>query len=39
MESWAQADLSDKPRRGRPVTVSDQLHQDHFEDFADLVIL
>jgi hypothetical protein len=39
MESWAQADLSDKPRRGRPVTVSDQLHQDHFEDFVDLVIL
>jgi len=34
-----QADLSDKTRSGRPVTASDQLHQDHFEDFVDLVIL
>jgi len=34
-----QADLSDKTRSGGPVTASDQLHQDHFEDFVDLVIL
>ena len=34
-----QADLSDKTRSGRPVTASDQLHQDRFEDFVDLVIL
>jgi len=34
-----QTDLSDKTRSGRPVTASDQLHQDHFEDFVDLVIL
>jgi len=34
-----QADLSDKTRSGRPVTASDQLHQDHSEDFVDLVIL
>jgi hypothetical protein len=26
-----QADLSDKMRSGRPVTASDQLHQDHVE--------
>ena len=34
-----QADLSDKARSGRPVTASDQLRQDHFADFVDLVIL
>jgi len=34
-----QADLSDKTRSGSPVTASDQLHQDRFEDFVDLVIL
>jgi len=34
-----QADLSDTTRSGRPVTASDHLHQDHFEDFVDLVIL
>jgi hypothetical protein len=39
MESWAQAELSDKTRSGKPVTPSDQLHQDRFEDFVDLVIL
>ena len=39
MENWWQADLSDKTRSGRPVTASDQLHQDGFEDFVDLVIL
>jgi hypothetical protein len=33
-----QADLSDKTRSGRPVTASDQLHQDGVEDFVDLVI-
>jgi len=33
-----QADLSDKTRSGRPVTASDQLHQDRVEDFVDLVI-
>jgi len=33
-----QADLSDKTRSGRPVTVSDQVHQDGVEDFVDLVI-
>ena len=27
-----QADLSDKTRSGRPVTVSDQLHQDRLEE-------
>jgi len=27
-----QADLSDKTRSGRPVTASDQLHQDHVEE-------
>jgi len=26
------ADLSDTTRSGRPVTVSDQLHQDHVEE-------
>jgi hypothetical protein len=31
--------LSGKSRRGRPVTASDQLHQDGVEDFVDLVIL
>ena len=39
MEIWGQADLSDKTRSGRLVTASDHLHQDHFEDFVDLVIL
>jgi len=34
MEIWRQADLSDKTRSGRPVTVSDQLRQDRFEDFC-----
>jgi transposase len=34
-----QADLSDKTRSGRPVTASDQLHQDRVEDFVDSVIL
>jgi len=34
-----QADLSDKTRSGRPVTASDQLHQDGVENFVDLVIL
>ena len=34
-----QADLTDKTRSGRHVTASDQLHQDRFEDFVDLVIL
>ena len=38
MEIWGQADLSDKTRSGRPVTASDQLHQDRVEDFVDLVI-
>jgi hypothetical protein len=33
------ADLGDKTGSGRPVTASDQLHQDHVEDFVDLVIL
>jgi len=33
------ADLSDKTRSWRRVTASDQLHQDCFEDFVDLVIL
>jgi hypothetical protein len=37
MEKWGQADLSDKTRSARSVTASDQLHQDHFEDFVDLV--
>jgi len=27
-----QADLSDKTQRGRPVTASDQLHQDRVEE-------
>ena len=27
-----QADLSDKTQSGRPVTASDQLHQDHVEE-------
>jgi len=27
-----QADLSEKSQRGRPVTASDQLHQDHVEE-------
>ena len=27
-----QSDLSDKTRSGRPVTASDQLHQDRFEE-------
>ena len=27
-----QADLSDKTRSGRPVTASDQLHQDRVEE-------
>ena len=27
-----QADLSDKTRSGKPVTASDQLHQDRFEE-------
>jgi hypothetical protein len=31
--------LSDKTRSGRPMTSSDQLHQDRVEDFVDLVIL
>ena len=35
MENWGQADLSDKTRSGRPVTASDQLHQDRVEDFVD----
>jgi len=39
MENWGQADLSDKPRSGRPVTASDQLHQDGVENFVDLVSL
>jgi hypothetical protein len=39
MGNWGQADLSDKTQSGRPVTASDQLHQDRFEDFVDLVIL
>jgi len=39
MESWGQADLSDKTRSGRPVTASDQLHQDYVEGFVDSVIL
>jgi hypothetical protein len=39
MENWGQTDLNDKTRSGRPVTRSDQLHQDRFEDFVDLVIL
>ena len=39
MENCGQADLSDKTRSGRPVTASDQLHQDRFKDFVDLVIL
>jgi len=34
-----QADLSDKTRSGRPVTASDQIHQDCVENFVDLVIL
>ena len=33
------AELSDKTRSGRPVTASNQLHQDGVEDFVDLVIL
>jgi len=39
MENWGQADLSDKTRNGRPVTASDQLHQDGVEEFVDLLIL
>jgi len=35
VENWGQADLSDKTRSGRPVTASDQLHQDRVEDFVD----
>jgi transposase len=35
-EELGQADLSDKIRSGRPVTASDQLHQDRFEDFVIL---
>jgi hypothetical protein len=34
-----QADLSDKTRSGRPVTASDQLHQDGVEDFCRFVDL
>jgi hypothetical protein len=34
-----QADLSNKTRSGRPVATSDQLHQDQFEDFVDLVVI
>jgi len=39
-----QADLSDKTRRGRPVTASDQLHQDRVEelirgDFVEKIIM
>ena len=32
MENWGQADLSDKIRSGRPVTASDQLHQDRIAE-------
>jgi hypothetical protein len=39
MENWRKADLSDKIQSGRRVIASDQLHQDRFEDFVDLVIL
>jgi len=39
MENWGQADLSDKTRSGRPLTASDQLHQDGVEDFVGLMIL
>jgi len=34
-----QADLSDKTRSGRPVTASDQLHQDCAEELICMVIL
>ena len=34
-----QADLSDKTRSGRPVTASDQLHQDRFEELMCVMIL
>ena len=34
-----QAGLSGKTRSRRPVTASDQLHQDRVEDFVGLVIL
>jgi hypothetical protein len=34
-----QEGLSGKTRKGRPVIASDQLHQDTFEDFVDLMIL
>jgi len=37
-KNWGQADLSDKTRGERPVTVSAQLHQDRFQDVVDLVI-
>ena len=33
------ADLSDKTQSGRPVTASDQLHQDHVEELICVVIL
>ena len=33
-----QTDLSDKTRSARPVTASDQLHQDRVGDFVNLVI-
>jgi hypothetical protein len=39
MEKWGKQILSDKTRSGRPVTASDQLHQDGVEDFVDLLIL
>jgi len=31
MDNWGQAGLSDKTRSGRPVTASDQLHQDRIK--------
>ena len=31
-EELGQANLSDKTQSGRPVTASDQLHQDHVEE-------
>jgi len=34
-----QADLSDQTRSGRPVTASDQLHQDRVEELICVVIL
>jgi hypothetical protein len=34
-----QADLSDKTRSRKPVTASDQLHQDRVEELIRLVIL